>query len=260
LLISIWLTIIVGFFIFYKNATIKFIPISLFIFGLFALIFPYFNAFSTAIRSQENTLIEVLTKNNVLTNNKIDFNKSISDSVAANITDKLSFLHQKKDFDFLEKYLDQKTFQAAKTQGYISFNNLFNNIKYETVPAQPNRYVNIYTNQKFIKLEDYQYIFESEYGYIDTETEINGDKISVENKDNKQIFIKINDKSVDIMPRVKAICDKYKNKSDSILVDDLSFVVILEKYQIKVIFGSIDWYKGDKTYNCRNVKFLLKTK
>ncbi|WP_228413506.1 DUF4153 domain-containing protein [Chryseobacterium sp. CH21] len=60
LLLALWLLSIVIYFIFSKKATIKFIPISLFLFGTFALIFPYLNAFSVAKRSQQRQLVKIL--------------------------------------------------------------------------------------------------------------------------------------------------------------------------------------------------------
>ena len=91
LLLAIWLTTVVFYFIFYKKATIKFVPISLFIFGVFALIFPYVNAFSTAKRSQKTELQQILTKNQLLENGKINFEKAIQDSVAIEIANKFLY-------------------------------------------------------------------------------------------------------------------------------------------------------------------------
>jgi hypothetical protein len=75
LLLALWLLSIVIYFIFNKKASIKFIPISLFLFGAFALIFPYLNAFSVAKRSQKNELVKLLNENKLLDNGKIDFKK-----------------------------------------------------------------------------------------------------------------------------------------------------------------------------------------
>ena len=62
LIIALWLTTVVLYFIFYKKQTIKFVPMSLFVFGLFSLVFPYLNTFSVAKRSQKNELMKTLTQ------------------------------------------------------------------------------------------------------------------------------------------------------------------------------------------------------
>jgi hypothetical protein len=72
LLLALWLLSIIIYFIFNKKATIKFIPVSLFIFALFALIFPYLNAFSVAKRSQKNELLKALNDHKLLDNGKIN--------------------------------------------------------------------------------------------------------------------------------------------------------------------------------------------
>ncbi len=108
----------------FQKTTIKFIPISLFIFGLFALIFPYLNVFSVSIRSQENELIEVLKENNLLVNNKINFGKQVTDSIANSVENKLEFLSERFDDEFIEVYLDAETVKKSKTNKYW-YTNLF---------------------------------------------------------------------------------------------------------------------------------------
>ncbi|WP_449398242.1 DUF4153 domain-containing protein [Chryseobacterium wanjuense] len=75
LLLALWLLSIVTYFIFVKKGTIKFIPISLFAFGVFALIFPYLNAFSVSKRSQKAELLKILDEKQLLSNGKIDFKR-----------------------------------------------------------------------------------------------------------------------------------------------------------------------------------------
>src|SRR5690606_7571321 len=77
LLLSLWLSTVVLYFIFAPKTTIKFIPMSLFTFGLFALTVPYLNTFSVAKRSQKTELQKVLHENNLLRDNHIDFTKKV---------------------------------------------------------------------------------------------------------------------------------------------------------------------------------------
>ena len=92
LIISIWLTTVVFYFIFIPKQTIKFIPVSLFAFGVFSLTFPYLNTFMIAKRSQKNELMRTLSQKSILENGKINFKKKISGEDADEISDKFIFL------------------------------------------------------------------------------------------------------------------------------------------------------------------------
>jgi hypothetical protein len=260
LLISLWLTILVLYFVFFKKATIKFIPISLFIFGLFALIFPYLNVFSVSIRSQENELIEVLKENNLLVNNKINFGKQVTDSIANSVENKLEFLSERFDDEFIEVYLDAESVKKSKTNKYW-FNNLFLNITHNQNKKNNNYFLRISSNKKIINIKDYQFVINNNQYDGNIETELNNDKISItENYGSSSFEIKINEKSKDILPILKTkFFNKYKNASDDVFVDDLSIEVIVDKYQVKVVFGSIDWNKNLNSFNYGNIIYLIKT-
>ncbi len=62
------------------------------------------------------------------------------------------------------------------------------------------------------------------------------------------------------MPLIKEFCEKYKNSSKDVLVDDLSVTLEIKNYKIKVIFESINWYKKDNSYNFNNIIYLVKAK
>ncbi len=260
LLISLWLTILVLYFVFFKKATIKFIPISLFVFGLFALIFPYLNVFSVSIRSQENELIEVLRGNNLLVNNKINFGKQVTDSVANNVENKLEFLSERFDDEFIEVYLDAESVKKSKTNKYW-YNNLFLNITHNQNQKNKNYFLRISSNKKIINIKDYEFVINNNQYDGNIETELNNDKISItENYGSSSFEIKINEKSKDILPIIKKqFFNKYKNASNEVFVDDLSIVVIVDKYQVKVVFCSIDWNKQVNSYNYGNIIYLIKT-
>lgn len=76
-----------------KNASIKFIPISLFILGILSISTPFFNLFSLSIYSQKKELMKLLKKNNILNNqNKIDFSKKIHYEKIWEINEKFYYL------------------------------------------------------------------------------------------------------------------------------------------------------------------------
>ncbi|MCB4235294.1 DUF4153 domain-containing protein [Kaistella anthropi] len=108
LLIALWLTTVVFYFIFIKKSTIKFVPIILFAFGLFSLVFPYLNTFSVATRSQKTELKNILNQNKVLKNGKIDFTAKVSDTVADEISNKIGFLVKRDETDFVLNYMNLK--------------------------------------------------------------------------------------------------------------------------------------------------------
>jgi hypothetical protein len=258
LLISIWLTSVVLYFVFSKKGTIKYIPISLFTFGLFALIFPYFNAFSVAKRSQEKELMQVLTENKLVVNGKIDFNKAIIDSVEEQVEDKFEFLSKRKDKEYLKSFLDANTKLLVDKDKYW-YTNLFKKVNY--TEKVENTYVRLYSNKNIFETKDFQYLLKSDYGG-NLESEINSDKIKVTNSNGSDgtFEIKINEESKDIMPLIKEFCEKYKNSSKDVLVEDLSISLEVKNYKIKVIFESINWYKKDNSFQFNSIIYLVKAK
>ena len=259
LLISVWLTTVVFYFIFFKRATIKFIPISLFAFGVFALIFPYFNAFSVSKRSQENELKQILTNNKLMVNGLIDFKAPIADSLKNEVESKFEYLSQRSDKDYLKTYLDAKTKALVEKDKYW-YNGLFKNVTYTNKGLD--NYVRIYTKKNTYEIKEYQYILNSENrGNI--ETTIGKDLIKITNTYNFQnptFEIKINEEVKDIMPQIKAFCNKYKSASKDVLVDDLYFTVDFKNYQIKILFNSINWYTKGNNYNFEETIYLVKSK
>ncbi len=257
LLISIWLTSVVLYFVFIKKTTIKYVPISLFVFGLFALIFPYFNAFSVSKRSQENQLNQLLTDNKLIVNGLIDFKAPINDSVAIQVEDKFEYLSERLDKEFLIKMLDSKTKKIIDKEKYW-YNNLFKNVKF-TAKGMDN-YLRIYTKINTYEINNYKYYLKSEYGG-NIETSIGKDKFTSSFSSNNASFeIKINDELKDFMPLIIAYCNKYKSASKDVLVDDLSFTVTFKNYQIKIIFDSINWYRKDNSYSFEGTTYLVKLK
>ena len=93
LILALWISMITLYFVFLKNASIKFIPISLFILGILSISTPFFNLFSLSIYSQKKELIKLLKKNNILNNqNKIDFSKKIQYEKIWEINEKFYYL------------------------------------------------------------------------------------------------------------------------------------------------------------------------
>ena len=101
LALAIWLTIIAFYFVTSRDRQIRFIPLSLVLAGLFAIAFPYFNAFSVSKRSQENELLTTLRNNNLLTNNTIAFSQKVPEPVVQQISSQLVFLAMRNEHDLI---------------------------------------------------------------------------------------------------------------------------------------------------------------
>lgn len=259
LLISVWLTTLVLYFVFFKRATIKVIPISLFLFGLFALLFPYLNAFSVSKRSQEHELVEILKSNQLLVNNKIDFDKPISDSIANSVEDKLEFLSKRFDTEFINAYLSKETISKTKTDKYW-YSHQFTNISYTNNSKRKNIYLTITANNHLKNVQNFDFVILPN-SYSDfVETTIKSDKIRITNRFKSEFEIKVNNESKDILPLIKKICNKYKNATEDISVEDLSIKVSFDKYEITAVFNSIDWNKEYNTYSYGDIIYLIKTK
>lgn len=259
LLISIWLTTIVLYFIFVKKSSIKFIPTSLFVFGLFSLLMPYLNAFSVSKRSQEHELIEILKSNQLLVNNKIDFDKPITDSIANSVEDKLEFLSKRFDDDFINAFLNKENISKTKTDKYW-YSNQFTNISYTNISKRKNIYLTITANNHLKNVQNFDFVIlpNSYSDYV--ETKIKNDKITITNRNKSEFEIKVNDESKDILPLIKKICNKYKNAAKDVSVQDLSIKVSFDKYEITAVFNSIEWYKEYNTYSYGDIIYLIKTK
>ena len=244
LLLAIWLATLTLYFIFYKKASIKFIPVSLFCFGIFALMFPFLNAFSVSVKSQKEALMSLLNSEKLIENGKINFDKKISDSTATNILDKFEYLTERNEKPFLET-LVPKNIQQKKEfkEGYFwNSSDYFTQINY----AHDNNYqANMLTLRSSEELKDIK-------GY-DKAIEINSlyrqnydfDKMNIriinegENFENGKIIIEINNSSTDISTQINTLFSTYGKRKGTVDVEDLSIKFELEKYSCKLIFGSI---------------------
>ena len=262
LLLAVWLSSVVLYFIFRKNPTIKFIPISLFCFGLFALIFPYFNAFSVTKNSQKNELEKILTDNNLLVNGKIDFQKEVQDSVINQIIDKYEFLADRSQKEYLHGFLDEKMQAEFQDKGYWDLYQKFTHKKI-SINNHQSEYLNLISNKSIYPVGDYDYIINLMNNRNNT-IRIGDDTIHLvqETGDKQSYKLILNEKeSVDFVPKVDSIFSQYKGAKNTQEVEELSFDGDLGKYRIKIYFNSISWSKYGKeaaTYWLDNPTILIK--
>ncbi|MDY0089717.1 MAG: DUF4153 domain-containing protein [Flavobacteriaceae bacterium] len=267
LLIALWLSAVVLYFIFNKRATIKFIPVSLFLFGLFALVFPYFNTFSVAKRSQKNELEKILIENDLLVNGKIDFNKQVVDTVAYEIGGKFNFLIKRFEKDYIEKFLDDKTKKVVAENDFWNWD-LFKNIKY-IGHISSYQYVSLNAKNDLYEVKDYDYVAILNDYFTEKEIKTNQDTFIIQKTfGNKktEFTLKLNEeKSVDLIPEIEKLFEKHKGNADKnrFNVDNLFVEADFQKYHIKIVFSNIsrsEYKTSTIEYNFNSPVLLIKEK
>lgn len=249
LLLALWLLGVVIYFILNKKASIKFIPISLFTFGLFSLIAPYFNAFSVAKRSQQKQLITLLDQNKLLLNHKINFQKKISDVVVDEVADKFQFLAERKQKDFLLNLVDAKTrdllaedFNQPNSWSINnSIRNAFTHVD-KIASASKSEQLVLESKTKGIQIDGYQYLINFN-SYNQATGEFNGDTFNIDNQlrnNSETLKIILNSKEeVDVSQAVNSLFENHKGKTGTLQLQEISVEDNLGTYHIKIVFPSI---------------------
>ena len=250
LLLALWLLSIVIYYIFSKKATIKFIPISLFLFGAFALIFPYLNAFSVANRSQKSELMNILNQHQLISAGTINFNKKVTDTIRNEIADKFEFLAERKQGEFLSTLLlpkDQSeltnniatgTFYSVRYDIQNKFSDV--NVTVKNRAYEMNRLV-LVPEKQVVELRNYQYLI-SFHRYNRDPQKLNNDEFELTDEltDNSSLKLSLNSKEeVDFGPQIIKLLDKNKNKNGNVKVPEITMESDLGKYHVKLVFSEI---------------------
>lgn len=275
-LLSIWLATVVFYFIINKNASIKFIPTSLFAFGLFALIFPYLNTFSVAKRSQENQLLQILNENKLLDNNqKIDFTRRVVDSTATEIANKFEFLGKRNETESLIKLIDDKQKDLAKDIAqsknsyslYYIVKDQFSNIKKTDKSTSDYQRLELISNQQIVDVSGYNYVFYFNR-YNHSAKTIGNDTFEIFDRitdEEPQFKVILNSKEeADFSSLIKDLKTKYKGKIGKINLPEMAMEGHLEKYHLKISLGNLIIEKHKKnplpTIDFENAYLLIKKK
>ncbi|MGG5207449.1 DUF4153 domain-containing protein [Chryseobacterium sp. MIQD13] len=250
LLLALWLLSVVVYFVFNRKASIKFIPVSLFVFGLFSLIFPYLNAFSVAKRSQKNQLVTLLEENKLLVNNKIDFQKKVSDTLVDEIANKFQFLAERKQKDFLLDLVSGKTHDLLAgdfEQPYSwaigsTLRNAFPHVN-KTLEASKFERLVLESETKVTHIQGYQYLIGFN-NYDQESREINGDTFQIDNQTRtnnaRTIRVILNSKeTVDFGPAMNKLFENNISKTGTVKMKEIAMESDLGKYHIKIVFQSI---------------------
>ena len=250
LLLALWLLSIVVYSIFSRKATIKFIPISLFLFGTFALIFPYLNAFSVANRSQKKQLMNILNQNQLISAGTINFSKKVNDTIRNEIADKFVFLAERKQVDFLSKLLNEK--DRTELANHISAGEFYTvrydiqnkfsdvNVTVKNRPYKTNRLVLVREKQA-VELGNYQYLI-SFYRYSRDPQTLNADEFELKDQLTDKSSLKLilnSEQEVDFGPQIIRLFEENKNKTGNVKIPEIAMESDLGKYHVKLIFNEI---------------------
>lgn len=274
-LLAVWLLSTVVYFILIKKATIKFIPISLFLFGVFALIFPYLNAFSVANRSQKAELFKILNQHQLISNGKLNFQKKITDTVRNEIADKFEFLAERKQQEFLSGLLNEKdqteladnikkgSFYSVRydiQNKFVHVNKTLKNTWEETARLM------IIPEKQSVEIGNYQYLLNFSR-YRNDPQELNGDRFELADQLTQQSSLKLtlnSKEEIDFGPQIIKLLESNKNKGGIVKVPDLSMESDLGKYHIKMIFNEISReqypYNDQPSIYYENIYVLIRAK
>ncbi|RLJ32346.1 uncharacterized protein DUF4153 [Chryseobacterium sp. 7] len=250
LLLALWLLSIVVYFIFGRKPSIKFIPISLFLFGAFALIFPYLNAFSVANRSQKTQLMNILNQNQLMSAGTINFNKKVTDTIRNEIADKFEFLAERKQNKFLSTLLNEKdqaelanntaigAFYSIRYDIQNKFSDV--NVTVKNRAYEMNRLV-LVPEKQAVELGNYQYLI-SYHRYSRDPQKLNNDEFELKDQltDESSLKLTLNSKEeVDFGPQIIKLFEENKNKTGNVKVPEITMESDLGKYHVKLIFSEI---------------------
>ncbi|MHA6697731.1 DUF4153 domain-containing protein [Chryseobacterium sp. A321] len=253
LILSLWLTSVVGYFCIKENASIKFIPLSLFAFGAFALFMPYLNAFSSAKRSQISELEKELSEAKVLKEGKIQFDHKISDTQSESIADKFHFLAQRGEWASVSKWVPKKQIEilspeVAESQ-YWNFKSKlkhqFTNVS-NTKPNDLEKSFTLDIEPQLVKTSGFDYAYSFK---VPTQVSLPLEKDQLDisyspyaNSPSLLFTLKLeNGKTVskDLLPTLQNLAQPYKNQGGTISSGPISSEFSLADYKFELHFQTL---------------------
>lgn len=258
LLLAVWISLIFFYFVFNKKANIKFIPISLFVFGLFALIFPFLNAFSVSKNSQKKELVKILTENNLLKDGKINFNQTVEYTLVNELKDKFVYLDKRNERDFLVSFLSAKDEEKALAKNFRSWNFTlkFDSVIYTTSSVK-SQYTSLQNLKNSYEVENFDQVISS-HAISSNNFKINEDEFKFITDENQYKIVMNQKDSIDLMPKIEKLFEDRMNENN--MVDDLSIDFELGKYKFKLAFNQITFssYGDSGTYFFNEMYLLVK--
>ena len=223
------------------------------------------------ITEKVKELQEILVKNNLLENGKINFEKPVQDSVATEIAQKFQFLYERKESQFLLSYISpkstpeiEKIFKTEKYFIYSKINSSFKNVKYSKDIKNGEKYtqLNIRANSFNYSIKGYDQIIKI-YNYDNENFSYEGNTFSLKGF-NGDLTLYFNGNAIDLSPEIQKIINTYKNQQGEVYTDQISFVKQVGNYELKFLLEGIskNQYQGERDtyYISDDVIILLKKK
>lgn len=261
LLLGFWLLVTMLYFSIVKKSKNIFIPITLSLIVLIAVIGPI-SSYSVSKISQNNRFVDILERNNMLSNNTITSNSNISQYDKKEINNILTYFYNKYQLSDIKTLPENFTLKDTKNTFGFDYSQDYG---YENIP-----YVSYFldiSNQPLI-ISGYDYYFQINSWNIQV-MEIDGLQVKFESQknvitvyENNQILF-----TKDISSYIEKIHDDHKDKGDSKSAienaESVTFVESNEDLNIKFIltniYGSIN---NQNTIDLEGVEFytLIKIK
>lgn len=249
LLIALWLTVVVFYNLFALHPRIKFIPQSLFVFGVFALTVPYLNAFAVAKRSQKTEFTKVLVDENLLKNGKINFNKRLEYKTYDELSSKFGFLADRKAVEAIYPYLEKESIANIENKlnnGPVetksTFQSLFKNVSF--VEAASQNFLRIKRPETALATEDYLYILPVSHN-SEASWSVEGKKITYkyrELKNELDFSVSLEDESslkiYNLEPFLQSVLRRNQHRRGN-ADDPLSHTFSLDNLSFKIYLNSV---------------------
>lgn len=162
LFLACWLLFIAMYFTIAKKPALKTIPYALFAGGLIILIIPYLNVFYISAISQKKQFYRLLEDNQLLKDNRIQFEKPVSHELVYNLNDKFNYLQLRNKTSLIADVFDPETFENLKnTAEYYPFTSLFRYIAAPETDYKPPAYhfETLQNKHKYYQLDDQTLVY-----------------------------------------------------------------------------------------------------
>lgn len=275
--LACWLAGITLYFTFSKLKNIKTIPISLCIIAFLTSLGPW-SAFSVSQNNQVSRLSEILKRNEILVNDKIQKAKNeVSEEDRKNVSSILKFLEDRKALAVIQPWFDMK---LDSIKGQLNNQNLFlttpeqimNIMGVEYFPpwkVQENNFISYYLKEfKSLDIKDYSYYLKYIYNEYDTThgvTSYNLDSNKIDiiyNNNNQTVSVLKNDNEI-LSLRIKDLIKNLKNSnSKEPGLKDMSMDVENESGKAKFVFKVLNGNKNEEGLYIKHITMdvLLKMK
>lgn len=260
LLLALWLSFITLYFILFTKTSIKTIPYSLLIAGIAVLITPFINVFDVSNRSQKKTFKELLERNMLLENGKVNTSQPVSNTIVRDLQDKYMYLYKRNEEEYILTLLDEKSLKKMKRFS-SSLREIFETIVVDSKEKE-HLYLELTNNNTVREIMPYSYLVNMEY-LDDLKFSIQTDSFTIEKRmyDENILFnFTINDSIKDLLPLIDSLVAPHIHTQIDQELDEISVVFRHEGYVCKLVMDqiSINIIKGNKTYYFKNPTFLIR--